>query len=68
MRLFEDTKYPIVFYFRGMFIWIFPVAMLIGILIKIRVISILFGFALIVPWCVFWGYKAYKAYLRDVIG
>jgi len=56
---------PIWFYFQGVCFWVFPFAMLMGALTFLEVIPDWLGFVLLIPWCLFWGYKGFKKYKVD---
>lgn len=56
---------PIMFYFQGAFFWVFPVAVVIGLLCRIFNINFWIGFIILIPYCLFWGYKAFKKYNKN---
>ena len=59
-------KLPITFYFSGMMFWIFPFSAVVGYFCYIFKIDFWIGFVLIIPYCIFWGFKGYKKYKKDM--
>jgi len=59
-----DEK-PIWFYFQGIGFWIFLMAIPLGLFIRYSGIPFWIGFAIIIPWCLFWAYKGHKKYQTD---
>lgn len=58
-------KLPMWFYFQGMAFYIFPVAIVVGIVCRVFSIPFWIGASVITPWAVFWGLKAFKKYVED---
>jgi len=56
---------PIMFYFQGMFFWILPVAIIVGLIIRIFNYPHWAGMIVIIPWCIWWGLKSFNKYRSD---
>jgi hypothetical protein len=63
--IFGWKKIPMMFYIQGMFALIFPVALVAGLICRFLNINILIGCAIVLPWCVFVGWKANNKYQKD---
>jgi len=56
---------PIWFYFQGMFFWIIPVALAIAVIWRVFQLPFWLGLIIIIPYCGFWGLKAFRKYKND---
>jgi len=57
-------KLPIMFYFQGIFFWIFPISIIVGLIIKYYNLPFWIGLVVIIPWCILWGLKGYRKYVE----
>jgi len=58
-------KVPMHIYFMGMFVWIYPIAVVIGLTIRFLDLSVWIGLPIVICWSLFWGWKAFKKYDKD---